>query len=398
MASNFYPDTTSYPLTYRMSMGWRLSMLAIAFIAVAAGLAMLHFFLSGRDKVLLAAGLPSLLAGLCLLFATLRYKVVLYRDAIEIHNLFSVKRLLCKQLRGRRQVPVGNGPPMIQLWPLDQKQRNLNIHGVLRTDAAFQEWMDNITDLDALDRQQTLDEIAADSNLGTTERERTDRLEARQQIAKVANVAGAVATVWAIAYPQPYGLLMMTLLAMPWLALLLMRSANGLYQVEGRKGDVRPHLAMPILMPGLGLLLRVLADFEMVHPKPAILLGLLCSLVMTSLFAYHDRIIRGKPLMVVVLAAAMTAYGFGAAGTINGYFDRAPTDIFQTQVTGKHASHGKSSSYYLQLAPWGPVDSAEDATVSRAMYDTTPTGSQVCVVLHKGLLRMPWYVVRHCAE
>jgi hypothetical protein len=47
-------------------------------------------------------------------------------------------------------------------------------------------------------------------------------------------------------------------------------------------------------------------------------------------------------------------------------------------VAEKHVRRGRSTSYYLDLPPWGPLDEPNSIKVSQAVYDSTAPGQQVC--------------------
>ena len=58
-----------------------------------------------------------------------------------------------------------------------------------------------------------------------------------------------------------------------------------------------------------------------------------------------------------------SSYGYGAGMQLNALLDGSTRQIFYVLVTGKHVSSGRSTSYHLQLAQWGPNTSGQDLMV-----------------------------------
>ena len=91
------------------------------------------------------------------------------------------------------------------------------------------------------------------------------------------------------------------------------------------------------------------------------------------------------------------AYGYGLAATADTLPDPSTPAGYATTVQGKHQTGGRSTSYYLDLAPWGPMQWPNDLSVGRSMYTRTSVGAVVCLEVHPGLLRVQWYRFVACA-
>ncbi|MFZ6875680.1 hypothetical protein ACO0LF_26740 [Undibacterium sp. Di27W] len=391
----------SYPREYRLSLSWRLIALSLAIILIVGGMAgalltTLEGQGLGNSPILLVVALILSAMGVFLLIDVLKYKIVLQHDAIEVHKMFSSRRLLRSQLQGRRLVRRHNAPEEIFLIPLDPQEKKIQIARMLNTDAAFQSWMDGITDLDAQEQQKQLDEIAADSNLGSSKAERLQRLETAKRHAKLANGAALVFSFWLIVFPEPYDLLVLFNLILPWLALLMMKLANGMYQLDAKPTDVKPNLALMIIMPCVALMSRSMANINLVNHSAALLTALACGLVLLTLGLLVDRALRSKFVMILFMVVMFCVYGYGGVTLVNVRLDHAATTSYQVQVLSKRISNGKSTSYHLQLAPWGPIRQSEDVTVDSTIFRSIAAGGMACVDLHRGGLHMPWYVVSTC--
>jgi hypothetical protein len=89
-------------------------------------------------------------------------------------------------------------------------------------------------------------------------------------------------------------------------------------------------------------------------------------------------------------------YGWGLAATADAVLDKSAPGSYATTVQGMHESHGRSTSYYLELAPWGPIQRLNNVSVSRTTYEGAFIGELVCLELRPGALRVEWYQVVAC--
>jgi hypothetical protein len=89
-------------------------------------------------------------------------------------------------------------------------------------------------------------------------------------------------------------------------------------------------------------------------------------------------------------------YGYGFTVVLNTQSDHGPRQSYRTLVTGKHTSSGRSTSYILELAPWGPMQKMNTISVSSREYGQATEGDSVCFALHPGALHIAWYVQRDC--
>jgi hypothetical protein len=87
------------------------------------------------------------------------------------------------------------------------------------------------------------------------------------------------------------------------------------------------------------------------------------------------------------------AYGYGAVVAYNCVFDTATPHVYPATVLNKHTSSGKTTTYYLEVGPWGPRVAAEDVTVTEETYDHIMPGDSVRIYQSPGRLGVPWFVV-----
>ncbi len=129
-------------------------------------------------------------------------------------------------------------------------------------------------------------------------------------------------------------------------------TGRGLYNIDGRRNDARPNLAWGFLGPLAVLCIRAIYDFHYLNWTLLPLIGV-------------------------------------ARGAIIGY-----GQVYSTKVTGVRTSRGRrSTTYYVMVEPWGPVEEKREISVNRNLYFWAEPGKSVCIKLHKGLFDVPWFNV-----
>jgi hypothetical protein len=118
--------------------------------------------------------------------------------------------------------------------------------------------------------------------------------------------------------------------------------------------------------------------------------------VLSAAILYVDPWLRTQPGLALITCLLTCIYGFGAGLELDALMDSAAPGIYPTNVLAKHMSHGKSNTYRLKLAPWGPMTYGNEVQVPVGLYRATQVGGTVCVYSGQGAFRVPWYQVRAC--
>jgi len=87
-------------------------------------------------------------------------------------------------------------------------------------------------------------------------------------------------------------------------------------------------------------------------------------------------------------------YAYGSTKEINCAFDNSNSQIYNATILA-HREHRarRSSSWYLTLSPWGPMQEVNEEEIDGWLYDHTAIGDTVKVSFKQGLLHIPWFVV-----
>jgi hypothetical protein len=78
---------------------------------------------------------------------------------------------------------------------------------------------------------------------------------------------------------------------------------------------------------------------------------------------------------------------------INCRFDSQEHETYTAAVLEKEISDGKTTTYYLDLTPWGPRTEHEKVSVTHDAFRRANIGDTVEVYLYKGRLNAKWFEV-----
>ncbi len=206
------------------------------------------------------------------------------------------------------------------------------------------------------------------------------------------NYAGIAVGLWAFLYPRPYELLMVLCAIFPLAGVIILVQSNGLVRFDERKGSAHPAIIRMFMMPSLALALRSL-DFSFVDAKLLLLPIAAITAVLAGLILAKTKEFADKPWSRLLPIIFVAVYACGLTVMGNCLFDQSQPEVFTVQVIGRHVSSGRSTSYHVMLAPWGPVAEAKDVTVPRAQYKQIAVGQEVHVAKKAGILRIPWFYI-----
>jgi len=248
--------------------------------------------------------------------------------------------------------------------------------------------------LDNEDFRASKTEIRNNTRLGGTPGERMKSLAKGRRLAKTLNVITSLAALWGFLYPRPYELTIVSLVALPWIAMEIVRRSNGLFRLDTNQVDAHPNVAIAIIFPGLVLLVRSVFDYNLIQSTAVAWFsigigGLLC----LSAFAV-DPLVRARVGTIAGLLVFSLTYGYGTAIEANALLDRSPEASYIANVEGKRIVRGKTKTYQLDLGAWGPKTKSNTLKVAPATYNAIERGDVVYLTLKQGALGMNWYFMR----
>lgn len=238
-------------------------------------------------------------------------------------------------------------------------------------------------------------EVLNDSSYGNTEAERGAKLRQAKIVSKILNTASWIAIAWIFFKPHPYEYAFLFSALIPPLAILAVRHYKGMMRLEEKKGSQLPEIDNAIILPSIGMALRVLFDYNIIsHTNvwPGVIL-----LTATFIFLLYFRQKEFSfnkfydYFVLAMLSVILLAYSYGLIIHINCFYDRTTPEFHTTKVANKKVTDGKVDTHYLTLSKWGNQTEEEDAQVSGSFYSQVEIGDELRVVLRKGNLDIPWY-------
>jgi hypothetical protein len=345
------------------------------------------------------AFLAFLPVGIYLLALAFRSRVTLEGPSITVRGAFQQRTASLHEIAGFRTISSRNG----SYWILQLRDSNSSITVQKSFDCDdLREWLARLPDLDERDRQQVLDDISSDQALGATPEQRLAALR-RARAVGIGLTALVIlsAFVFALA-PEPYRSLGAYFIAIGPLAIIyLVRTQPLLYAVFRQRRDPRSELSIAFLACAFAMVFGTHDTYAFnLTPLAPWIVGIALACCVGLLPALKNR-----PQMFGIAIALIFfsgIYGYGLAFAANSMLDRSELARYQTTVTSMHVSQGKSTSYHLKLAPWGPADSPySDRSLSISVplrkYQATHVGGTVCLDYHPGALNAPWYKLVNCS-
>lgn len=399
-------ESSDYPRTYGVSLGWKLLLLGIGILfglGGIAGLVLPILYLphdqSGAIWPLSAFSAGFAAFGAYMVCSALMYRVILTADSVELREPFRSRRLSCTEIQGRRMFRTQQGPRTLVLVPKEGAGKNLKISLMLKTDRTFDAWTARLPDLDRQDLDRSEHAIAEALYQDLMPQQREERINQLKVVARWVNWVAIALALAAFLLPDYHHLLIGTLVAMPWIAIWLVARFQPLYRFGGKRNDAHPDLTAALMIPGLLLMARALTDAHTLDWSGPLMLAVAGGLPVSAAAVAVDPWFRQQRLAAILTCIFTLAYGFGAGLEIDVLADSSKPSTYVTQVLGKRVNHGsKSTTYYLTVGPWGPITQNDEISVPAARYGTASIGDTICVYLGKGAFKVAWYQLRDCPE
>lgn len=249
-------------------------------------------------------------------------------------------------------------------------------------------------DLDAADLAAGHEQLSEDPGLGTTESERKKNLSTIKTVTILYNVIGLFLGFVLIFLKGT--LVDGVLLAYPIAGGLLMLFGRGYIKfVSDSKRSPYPYVMLGTALPGFTLLIKSLDQFNILQIRDLWLPAAAITGAIFSLFYFAGinkgiGSIRAQAIIMLVIALL---YGFGSTRTLNCEFDPSNPNVYFATVTWRRVEHGKSTSYFLRLSPWGPEQVEKETEVNKGLFKATRRGHPVKILLRKGLLGISWFII-----
>jgi hypothetical protein len=393
---NSFPREGAARREYRM--GRAPQFLLLGFGVLCTGLAVMALRAPANTANALAPIMMIffLAIGGCLFAWALRARIILDGTRIEVRGLLGERSADLSEIEGFRTFQSRNGSYM-KLF-LKEGRGTITVSKSFNFDEHFREWFDQVPDLDKRDGEALLEEISHEQELGATPEERLKKLaDAKTWSVFLTVVATAAAVALWLARSALLVPATLLLALTPVAAFLLLMRSPLLYAVLKQKADPRAELSIALIVSTIGLLLSM-SGLHFVSVRP--LLIFMVSVGIAYFLAFQSACRRSTQRQGAIIALLVLAglYGAGFGLMADTITDQGPATTYSADVLRKRVSHGRSTSYYLVLSPWGPLKSPHQLSVPGRTYRSLQIGDEVCLSVHPGTLRAPWFQLVDCTD
>ncbi len=389
----FYMQTLPYQKEYAFSTGWKVFVIIFSVVFLTASGWMLYDGFAGKMGWFgLIAGPVGLYFSLYCVIRIFKERFTITEDRFIHVRVYTSRELLFDEVSGYR---VDDN--YIRIYNRSGKARIMLSSYISHKAEIIKKLAKRFKNLDVEEAIQARNELLNDTDYGFTPEQVEESIRRAKRISIHLNVAGVAAAIWAFAYPTPYDVVLMVNILLPIVAMAVTKTSNGLILLNDVKNSAKPNVVWAFLGPVLSLSLRLLFDFHIFSFSNMYALAgglFVCTLVVLIAGSKEFNLSKAAGrASVFSLVFFLAIYCVLAVLTVNCLFDKTPAETYTAQVLDKRISRGKSTTYYLNLAPWGPQKEVDEVSVNRSFYDETNINDDVHLYYHKGLFNIPWFDV-----
>lgn len=324
---------------------------------------------------------------------TIVSKVTLTEQSIDYKNILFRRSIKLTEVKGFR---IDDNYIYIEAHPPGVKRIKISTYfGKIGEIVDF--LASNYPDLDELAAAKSYKNIIEDNTYGFSEMERQAQFKKAQTSAKVLNWGAGIVSAWTFFWPEPYTIAIVASMLFPIAAIALLKVFKGLIRIDEKKNSPYPSVLLAFFIPSAALLIRSIMDFNLIdYNKVWWLVLLMTAAIIGVLFIGNQEFDWRKKQDVftaIVIVAISAGYSYGALVCSNCVFDRSSATLFYAQVLGKSKSTGKTTMYYLDLAPLNSAPIPNDVQVDKITYQRIMEGDSVKVLFLKGRWGIPWLEV-----
>ncbi|MCL3781879.1 hypothetical protein EMN47_15955 [Prolixibacteraceae bacterium JC049] len=256
----------------------------------------------------------------------------------------------------------------------------------------------NFRNLDQEEVKQDTSDILENEDYGYNIEQREHQLLKTRKKTKALNGISLAIGLVTMLFPHYYQEQIIICAILPIIGLILLKSSKGLIRLDDKPNSAHPDLHSTFFFPSSALTIRALMDYNVFNYehfwKPALLIFSLLIVIVffKSKARYNFKKASGYLAILAVLIFG-GLYSYGLIITTNAIFDQSVTTTYNAKILDKHKSSGKTTTYYLELTPWGPQTQTEDVSVSKQVYNSQKIGDSTTIYFRSGFFQIPYYAV-----
>jgi len=380
-------------MEYRIAQGWKFFCILISAAFSFGAICLIVFALNHMAPGLLVLGFILLAPAIGIYLDSTRLVLTVDQRSLTLVRLFTARSILLEDIDGYRR----GDKNVFSIW-LKNGGKSLQLPQMLERRKELIGWFEEkYEDIDARECDTETQALLENDEFGFTREDREGRLQAARKIDTVSSVAGFVFFFWALFIPRPYEVVMIGLFIMPWVAVYITWYYKGLMRLYKKKRSPYPSVVLLMWFTILSVFLSCLRDFHLYGFEKnawSLLIGgsllgtAICVMACRKAIASSTKKILTYGCIVVMAGL----YSWSLLVFSNCYYDRSEPQVYNVHVTHKRIYHGKSTSYYVSLSPWGKFADGKEVSVSKSFYTEVVDGDPVQVYLKKGKWGVPWYI------
>lgn len=376
--------------TFKVSVGMKVFYFILGIAAIVFSLFLLTVSTTAPAAIMI---LPILVffGGVLTILTQVRRQIIVSTDSITKIGVFKTTEIALQDIKGVR---VGDKAIAIELNLIPATKINIgNYSDYSGSEELTKYLLTNFVDLNDVDYQTELKNILSDTDLGLTEEDRKAKLKKAQYLAWSYNGGAGICFALGLFWNNPVS--MIILLIYPLLALPIILTSKRLIRMLPKYKSPYYTVFVGVMFPVIISIIIATQKYDILYFKSLWVYIISVIVVLGAAFYLADKDNVIVPVSGRIFATCMLSvlYGFGGIMNINCAFDKSAEQVYRAEVLDHNISHGKSTTYYLMLGPWGPQANTDQVAVSSSRYYRTNIGSKVTVHLKKGLLNAPWFTI-----
>ena len=382
---------------YRLAKGWRIFMFVAAPLLIALCVGMPVLWWLEKPMKLLTALYYLLPLGFALLFA---YGLA---EAIWSHLIISPEGLVETGVLSRRQLAWAEikgyqiSKNHLRLLPTDTRRRPVKIGLLTQEIENIAAWVtSHYPNLNAEAAPETEAPPKPFASPAEQTKQARQRTEARQT-ARLLNRTSWLVTAWLVFYPMPRTLAVMAGILLPLGAIAAQWLYPGQLRPDEPDDAPAPSLGVSLLLPSVGLFIRVLlldeaelVSVAAIQPWAYPVGGGFALLLAAGSWRQLAGKTRDSGQLILILTAALL-FGFSAPVAYKVAFDTNPPTYYSPRLLRKYINNDEFAGFTAVVAPWGPLRDSALVHVSRAHYQQLRPGNPIRVRLMPGALGLAWF-------
>ncbi len=316
-------------------------------------------------------------------------KFIITKDRIISVSAFSTKEMKFDEIKG-----FTHKYNHILIEPKNQNQKKIKITSDFEKNYEIESWLSKTFDYIP---DQTLieeDEILENKRLGATRESREEALKKARSITRAIDISSFILLLLASLYPKPYQLVMLLSIAIPIISIIVSKMSKGLIRLDGKKGSSLPHITYGFISTPIGILFRIILDYEIFDFTNAWIYATFIALFLLFFILRNQNEFKFEEkssyLAVTSIFLFLFLYGLGTVLFVNCYYNTSDPQIYYAKVLSKEIRSGKSTNHYMILSTWKLKKDTEEFNIGKELYYKLKVGGEIEIHYRNGLLAIPW--------